>query len=125
MSYKTGLTTRGSRVPKGHSADFGDELRHPGAASREDGADQGDCDRIAFRAYDDAVRRWIPTMDLCMLVEVVFDLSEAPGALWGEVGPQMARQRDLLRLDALEAAEALVGAVAGHDACSIDFSSFR
>lgn len=70
---------------------------------------QADCDRIAFRAYDDAVRRWIPTMNLCMLGEVIFDLSEASGALWGEVGPQMAPQRDLLRLDVLEAAEALLG----------------
>jgi hypothetical protein len=94
MSYKTGLT----------AAD-------PGAASREDGADmnQPDCDRIAFRGYDDAVRRWIPTMNLCMLGEVIFDLSEAPGALWGDVGPQIAPQRDLLRLDVLEAAEVLLG----------------
>jgi hypothetical protein len=94
MSYKTGLT----------AAD-------PGAASRDDGDDmnQADCDRIAFREYDDAVRRWIPTMNLCMLGEVIFDLSDAPGALWGEVGPQMAPQRELLRLDVLEAAEALLG----------------
>ena len=94
MSYKTGLA----------AAD-------PGAASREDEDDmtQADCDRIAFRAYDDAVRRRLPTMNLCMLGEVIFDLSEAPGALWGEVGPRMARRLDLLRLDVLEAAEALVG----------------
>jgi hypothetical protein len=70
---------------------------------------QPDCDRIAFRGYDDAVRRWIPTMNLCMLGEVIFDLSEAPGALWGDVGPQIAPQRDLLRLDVLEAAEVLLG----------------
>jgi hypothetical protein len=44
-----------------------------------------------------------------MLGEVIFDLSDAPGALWGEVGPQMAPQRELLRLDVLEAAEALLG----------------
>ena len=94
MSYKTGLTV-------------GD----PGAAPREDGGErnQADCDRIAFRGYDDAVRRWIPTMNLCMLSEVIFDLSEAPGALWGDVGPQMAPERDLLRLAVLEAAEALLG----------------
>ena len=71
--------------------------------------DPADCERIAFRAYDDAVRRSIPTMSLCMLGEVIFALSEAPGALWGEVGPQIAPQRDLLRLDVLEAAEALLG----------------
>ena len=94
MSYKTGLTAA-----------------ETGAASRENEADlnQADCDRIAFRGYDDAVRRWIHTMNLCMLGEVIFDLSEAPGALWGDVGPQIAPQRDLLRLDVLEAAEALLG----------------
>jgi hypothetical protein len=94
MSYKTGLTAA-----------------ETGAASRENEADlnQADCDRIAFRGYDDAVRRWIPTMNLCMLGEIIFDLSEAPGALWGDVGPQIAPQRDLLRLDVLEAAEALLG----------------
>ena len=70
---------------------------------------QADCDRMAFRAYDDAVRRWMPTMNLCMLGEVISDLSEAPGALWGEVRPQMAAQRDRLRLDVLEVAEALQG----------------
>ena len=71
--------------------------------------DQADCDRITFRAYEDAVRRSIPTMNLGMLGEVIFNLSEAPGALWGEVGPQIAPQRDLLRLDVLKAAEALLG----------------
>ena len=94
MSYKTGLTAA-----------------ETGAASRENGADlnPADCDPIAFRAYDDAVRRSIPIMNLYMLGEVMFDLSEAPGALWGDVGPQIAPQRDLLRLDVLEAAEALLG----------------
>jgi hypothetical protein len=75
MSYKTGLTAA-----------------ETGAASRENEADlnQADCDRIAFRGYDDAVRRWIPTMNLCMLGETIFDLSEAWGFV-GDVGPQIAR----------------------------------
>ena len=48
--------------------------------------DPADCERIAFRAYDDAVRRSIPTMNLCMLGEVILPLAGLLGLCGAKLG---------------------------------------
>jgi hypothetical protein len=70
---------------------------------------QIDADQIALRVYDDVVRRWLPVMDIAMLGEVIADLGEGPGALWGVLRADLTPRRDLLRLDVLAAAERLLG----------------
>ena len=71
--------------------------------------DQATSDLIAWRCFDDVVRRWLPTMDRMTLGAVIFDLREAPGAMWAGVRGDLANARDLLRLDVVKAAEALMG----------------
>jgi hypothetical protein len=71
--------------------------------------DQATSDLIAWRCFDDVVRRWLPTMDKATLGAVIFDLREAPGSLWAGLRGDLANARDLLRLDVVAAAEALMG----------------
>jgi hypothetical protein len=70
---------------------------------------QADADLVAWRCFDDTVRRWLPAMNTAMLGAVVFDLRNAPGAVWRDLPPELDRQRELLLLDVLAAFERLTG----------------
>ena len=71
--------------------------------------DQATSDVIAWRCFEDVVRRWLPCMDVSMIGAVIFDLRTDCGALWADLDGDLACARDLLRLDVVEAAEALIG----------------
>jgi hypothetical protein len=71
--------------------------------------DQATSDLIAWRCFDDTVRRWLPCMNPAMLGAVVFDLRKAPGAVWRVLPPDLDIQRERLLLDVLEAFERLTG----------------